>query len=74
MVNNDFKLNLYFQMYKDTPLPKRDEFRKKFIKKNGKFECLDELIFMIEQYQVEKYGETLYDYVSYAPSKKNKRR
>ena len=73
MVNNDFKLNLYFQLYKDTPLCKRNEFRKKFIKKNGKFECLDELIFMIEQYQIEKYEETLYDYVGYAPSKKKKR-
>lgn len=73
-MNTEFKLNLYFNLYKDAPLIQRNDFRKKFIKKYGKFECLEELIFMIEQYQIETYGSTLYDYVTYTPSKKKRRK
>ena len=57
----DFKLNLYFNMYKDTPLPNGDEFRKKFKKEHGKFPYLNELIVMIINYQVKKYGCSLQD-------------
>ena len=34
----EFKLNVYFEMYKDLPLPNRKEFREKFRKKHGKFQ------------------------------------
>lgn len=52
----DFKLNLYFNMYKDTPLPNGDEFRKRFKRRFGKFPYLNELIIMIINYQVKTYG------------------
>lgn len=56
---NEFKLNYYFNIYKNLPLPNRDEFRKNFKKKHGKFQYLEELIVKIEQYQFKKYGMTL---------------
>jgi len=74
MVNNDFKLNLYFQMYKDTPIINRHQFTYNFRKKHGKFNCMSELAFMIEEYQREKYGNLIEHYVGFAPSKKKKRR
>lgn len=55
----DFKLNLYYEMYKNKSLQNREEFRKNFTKKHGKFQYLEELIKMIEKYQMKKYGETL---------------
>ena len=55
----DFKLKLYFNIYKDTPLPSSDEFRQRFIKDQGKFPYLNELIVQIINYQVKKYGCTL---------------
>ena len=55
----DFKLKLYFNMYKDTPLPNSDVFRKKIIMKHGKFPYLCELIVMIVNYQIKTYGTTL---------------
>lgn len=55
----DFKLNLYFNMYKDTPLPNSDDFRKRFKRRHGKFPYLNELIFRIINYQVKTYGSTL---------------
>lgn len=60
-MNNDFKLKYYFAKYKNTPVTSKNQFRKKFREENGKFECIEELMFMIEQYQIEKYGSTLYD-------------
>ena len=59
----EFKLNMYFETYKDLPLPNRDMFRKNFKKKHGKFQYLEELIKMIEDYQFKKYGETLSNYI-----------
>ena len=55
----DFKLNYYFEEFKDKSLPNRDEFRKNFKKKYGNFQYLEELIIMIERYQIKTYGETL---------------
>lgn len=55
----DFKLNYYYHKYKDTPLPNSDKFRRKFEKENGKFQYLNELIVMIINYQVKKYGRSL---------------
>lgn len=58
---NEFKLNFYFNLYKDKALPNRDEFRKNFKKNYGNFQYTEELIKMIEEYQMKKYGETLHD-------------
>lgn len=60
---SDFKLNYYFELYKDLPLPNRDMFRKKFKKKYGRFQHLEELIRMIEKYQIESFGETLSNFI-----------
>ena len=73
-MKNEFKLQLFFNMYKDIQISSRDSFRAWFRKKHGRFSCLNELIFMIEQYQMEKYGETISRYVYYAPSKRKKGR
>jgi len=59
MGNIEFKLQMYFSMYKDTPLENRGKFREKFKKKHGAFQYLNELIVMIERYQIDKYGELL---------------
>ena len=56
----EFKLNLYFDKYKNKPLPNRNEFRKEFKKKHGNFKYLEELILMIEKYQIKKFGRTLF--------------
>ena len=74
MAAMDFKLELYFNMYKDSPIIRRSYFTKQFIKKHGKFDYLPELIFMIERYQVQKYGNLIDYWVGYAPSKKNRRK
>ena len=57
----EFKLNFYFSKYKDKSLQNRDEFRRRFKKEHGSFQHLEELIFMIEKYQIKKYGRTLPD-------------
>lgn len=59
MGNIEFKLQMYFSMYKDTPLENRGKFREKFNKKHGAFQYLNELIVMIEKHQIKKYGELL---------------
>ena len=74
MVSEEFKLQFYFNLYKDYPIGSRDSFREMFRKKHGKFTYLPELIIMIERYQIKKHGATLWKEMSYAPSKKNKRR
>lgn len=70
----DFKLELYFNMYKDSPIIRRSYFTKRFIKKHGKFKYLPELILMIERYKLKKYGNLIDYYVGYAPSKKGRER
>lgn len=54
---NEFKLQFYFNLYKDKPFNSRDEFKLNFIKKHGRFQYLSELIVRIERYQIKKYGE-----------------
>ena len=73
MLKNDFKLNLYFEMYKDSSVINMKEFIKRFNDKHGKFECIFELIFMIEEYQREKYGNLIDYYCDFAPGKKGKK-
>lgn len=53
---NEFKLEFYFNKYKDSPLPNRDTFRCNFKKAHGNFEYLEKLILKIEKYQSKKYG------------------
>ena len=55
----EFKLNYYFEKYKDVSIVSRDNFRQRFRKENGKFQYLEELIIMIERYQIKKYGAGL---------------
>lgn len=55
----DFKLQFYFNKYKNLPLPNRNRFKLEFRKKHGNFEYLNELIIMIENYQLKKFGSTL---------------
>ena len=54
-----FLLMLYFKMYKDFPSASTMEFRRYFKSKHGDFKYLDELIVMINKYQVEHYEQTL---------------
>ena len=60
MGNIEFKLQMYFSMYKDAPLENRGKFREKFKKKHGEFQFLNELILMIEKHQIKTYGGLLY--------------
>ena len=55
----EFKLNYYFEKYKDVSMVRRNDFRQKFKKENGEFKYLEELIIMIERYQIKKYGVAL---------------
>jgi hypothetical protein len=52
----DFKLNYYFNKLKDLPFQSREKFKSRFIKRYGRFELLNELVLMVENYQMEKYG------------------
>lgn len=74
MVTEEFKLNLYFNMYKNYPIGSRDKFRGRFIAKHGRFHYLPELILMIEEYQKNKYGQTIWEEMSYSQSRKKKGR
>ena len=69
----EFNLKVFFEMYKDSPIVSRNNFRRRFHKKHGKFQYLPELIFMIEQYQHKKYDNLVDDFMDYAPSKKNRK-
>ena len=55
----EFQLNYYFEKYKDVSIVSRNDFRQRFRKENGKFTYLEELIMMIERYQIKKYGSSL---------------
>lgn len=58
----DFKLQFYFNLYKDKAMVTRSLFRTEFIKRHGEFKYLEELIRKIEEYQINKYGSTLYEW------------
>lgn len=55
----EFKLNYYFGKYKDSSMISITNFKREFTKREGKFELLNELIKMIHDYQIKKYGECL---------------
>lgn len=53
----EFKLQYYFELYKDTCIIKTPVFKDRFKTKHGDFELLNELIVMIQRYQIKKYGD-----------------
>lgn len=55
----EFKLNMYFEEYKDNIIVSIPKFKEMFIKKHGEFELLNELVNMIIKYQYKKYGNLL---------------
>lgn len=55
----DFKLQFYFEMLKDKPFKNTKTFKSEFIKQYGNFEYLSELVIMITNYQIKKYGYSL---------------
>lgn len=57
----DFKLQYYFELYKDTPIASTAKFKLAFTKKHGSFELLNELMIMIQKYQYHKYGDLISD-------------
>ena len=54
----EFKLQFYFNLYKNTSMDSRNDFRAKFHKRHGDFRYLNELIRMIENYQIKTFGCT----------------
>lgn len=55
----EFKLNYYFEKYKDCDILSSTKFKSKFEKENGKFELINELIVMIQKYQYKTYGNLI---------------
>ena len=55
----EFKLQFYFKMFKDKPFKNAKVFKSEFIKQYGNFEYLSELVIMITNYQIKKYGYSL---------------
>ena len=55
----EFKLNYYYEMYKDTCIHSIKIFKDNFKKKHGDFELLNELVIMIHRYQYDKYGDLI---------------
>lgn len=59
MTLDKFKQLLYFEKYKDYPISARDKFRNYFTTNHGRYKDINEVIKLIERYQVKKYGCTL---------------
>ena len=49
----EFKLNYYFEKYKNASVISSPKFKEVFIKKEGEFELLNELLVMIQRYQIK---------------------
>lgn len=64
-MKEEFKLQFYFNLYKDYPVSSREKFKKYFEKNHGVFRYFNELTVMIDKYQHNKYGETLHSDVEY---------
>lgn len=56
MNEGEFKLQFYFNLYKDKSIINSNMFRTKFKKLHGNFEHLDKLVVKMENYQIKKYG------------------
>lgn len=59
MTNEEFKMNMYFEKYKDYEMYALNYFRRDFIKAEGKYDKIDELFRKIQKYQIEKYGNVV---------------
>lgn len=55
----EFKLNYYFEKYKDTCVLSLSIFRDKFIKENGEFPLINEVFIMVQKYQYKQYGDLI---------------
>lgn len=55
----EFKLQFYFHKYKDTCVISSTNFKTEFTKENGDFPLLNELIIMIQRYQLKRYGDLI---------------
>lgn len=55
----EFKLQYYFEEYKDSSVTSYTKFREEFKKKHNDFELFKELYIMIQKYQLKKYGTLL---------------
>lgn len=55
----EFKLQYYFEKYKNSTIISTTEFKKKFKNNEGDFDLLSELVIMIQRYQLKKYGDLL---------------
>lgn len=59
--NLEFKLNYYYYKYRDYYFINSEYFRYMFIKREKyRFCLLNELIIMINKYQIKKYGYSLH--------------
>lgn len=64
-MKEEFKLQFYFNLYKDYPVASKEKFKMHFEKNHGKFRYFSELYIMISKYQHDNYGETLHNDVEY---------
>ena len=55
----EFKLQYYFEKYKDVSVISSPKFKETFKKNEGEFELLNELLVMIQRYQIKKYGDLI---------------
>ena len=55
----EFKLNLYFEKYKEESVISYTDFKKKFNDENEPFILFNELFNMIKEYQLKKYGSLI---------------
>lgn len=55
----EFKLQYYFEKYKNTCVISAPKFKNTFIRKEGEFELLNELLVMIQRYQIKKYHDLI---------------
>lgn len=55
----EFKLNYFYNLYKDISIICTSDFKKMFKEKHGDFKYINELIVMIQKYQFKTYGDLL---------------
>ena len=56
MTNEEFKMNVYFEKYKECEMMSVYYFKKHFYEKEGKYYKIDDLVRKIQRYQINKYG------------------
>lgn len=55
----EFKLQMYFEMYKESVVLSKTRFVGEFTKVHGDFPLVNELFIMIQKYQYKKYGDLI---------------